>query len=91
MDFVEGKSLAELGRHGLMALVRAANYVKTIANAMHYAHGKGILHRDLKPSNILIDHGDQPRITDFGLASSPRQPQTNRHRTGTGHTRLHVS
>jgi eukaryotic-like serine/threonine-protein kinase len=68
MDFVLGSSLAELTREGPLPGRRAAGYVKTIAEAIHYAHGHGILHRDLKPANVLIDENDQPRVTDFGLA-----------------------
>src|SRR5262245_55270902 len=68
MDYVEGGNLAALVREKPLPAKRAAGYVKTIAEAIHYAHEQGILHRDLKPSNVLIDHADQPRITDFGLA-----------------------
>jgi WD40 repeat protein len=68
MDFVEGPSLAKVLASGPLPLKKAATYVKTIAEAIHYAHERGILHRDLKPSNVLIDTNDQPRITDFGLA-----------------------
>ena len=68
MDFIEGRTLAEVVREKPLPAKRAAAYLKTIAEAVHYAHQHGILHRDLKPSNVLIDASDQPRITDFGLA-----------------------
>jgi serine/threonine protein kinase/N-acetylneuraminic acid mutarotase len=72
MAFVEGENLTQLaqerGGTDVKWCRRAATYVKTIAEAIDYAHQRGTLHRDLKPSNILIDAFDQPRITDFGLA-----------------------
>jgi WD40 repeat protein len=68
MDFVEGPNLAELTRSGPLDGRRAAELGLLIAQAVDYAHGRGILHRDLKPSNVLIDPFGQPQITDFGLA-----------------------
>ncbi len=68
MDYVEGKNLAELVREGPLPPAKVAALLKTIAEAIQYAHQRGILHRDLKPQNILMDATGQPRITDFGLA-----------------------
>jgi serine/threonine protein kinase len=68
MEYIEGKSLADLVREYPLSARKAAECVKTIAEAVQYAHEKGTLHRDLKPSNVLIDANGQPHITDFGLA-----------------------
>ncbi len=68
MDYVEGRDLSKILRENLLSAKQAATYVRQMAEAIHYAHERGILHRDLKPSNILIDSHDQVRITDFGLA-----------------------
>jgi tRNA A-37 threonylcarbamoyl transferase component Bud32 len=68
MDYVQGQNLAALVREGPLPPARVAEIVKTLAQAIQYAHQRGILHRDLKPQNVLIDEHGRPRVTDFGLA-----------------------
>jgi eukaryotic-like serine/threonine-protein kinase len=68
MDYLAGRSLAAVVRESPLSGRRAAAYVRTVAEAIQYAHEHGVLHRDLKPSNILVDAEDAPHVTDFGLA-----------------------
>jgi WD40 repeat protein len=45
-----------------------AELLATLADAMQFAHERGVLHRDLKPGNILFDEAGRPYVSDFGLA-----------------------
>jgi YD repeat-containing protein len=68
LEYVEGSTLAERLRQGPLPPREAARLAQTLALAMAYAHGRGLIHRDLKPSNVLLAADGTPRITDFGLA-----------------------
>ena len=68
MGFIEGQSLARRIADGPLRSDKAAELTKQVAEAIAYAHDRGVIHRDLKPANILLDREGQPRVTDFGLA-----------------------
>ncbi len=47
---------------------RAAQLIRQLAEALGYAHRKGVVHRDVKPANVLLDEQGDPLLADFGLA-----------------------
>ena len=69
MRLVKGETLADrLRAKGPMDVKRSATMMRTMAEAIDYAHRLGVLHLDLKPGNVLLDTNDEPLVADFGLA-----------------------
>ena len=69
MALVRGQSLAQrIDAGGALAPKDAAVLVRSVAEAVDYAHRLGILHLDLKPANVLLDERGEPQVADFGLA-----------------------
>jgi serine/threonine-protein kinase len=69
MKYIEGHTLeAVLRSQGQIDPTAAALIGSRVAEALHFAHGEGVVHRDVKPSNIMIDTRGRPVVTDFGIA-----------------------
>jgi formylglycine-generating enzyme required for sulfatase activity len=78
MELLSGQSLfdtlrAAKGAGGLPRDI-SRKLIKSIANALEYAHGKNILHGDLKPGNVFITDAGEIKVIDFGLARLMVQP-----------------
>jgi len=68
MEFLEGNPLNEVIQGEKLGLEEIVNLGVQVAEALDYAHEKGIVHRDIKPTNIILTPDDQAKITDFGIA-----------------------
>ena len=68
MPYIEGESLRDrLMARGRLASAEAVSIACGVADALEYAHRRGVIHRDIKPENILISNG-LPVVADFGIA-----------------------
>lgn len=72
MAFVEGESVrAKVEREGPQPISVVRRVLQEVAQALAYAHAKGVIHRDIKPDNIMLDRGSgRAMVTDFGIAKA---------------------
>src|SRR5215469_17130274 len=70
IELVEGPTLAERLAAGPMTFEEALPVARQMAEALEYAHEKGVVHRDLKPANVKIGTEGNVKLLDFGLAKA---------------------
>jgi eukaryotic-like serine/threonine-protein kinase len=72
MEYVPGESLRDLlTRDRCCTVGRAERILREVADALAFAHARGVVHRDIKPENVLLDHDTgRAMLTDFGVAQA---------------------
>jgi hypothetical protein len=69
MELIDGETLRDrLDRDGRLEPRLAASITARVAEALDYAHHKGVIHRDLKPSNIMLERSGGVKVMDYGIA-----------------------
>ena len=72
MEYLDGKDLGEVVETmGAVPIEATVTIVSKAADALHYAHQRGIIHRDVKSGNIFITEKGEVKLTDFGIAYVP--------------------
>ena len=82
MEYIDGQTLSALIRQGPLSPQRAASIGADIANALDFAHRRGVIHRDVKPGNVLIDQTGQVKVADFGIARAVSHASEGLTQTG---------
>src|SRR3954464_9617071 len=84
MAYISGDNLAKrLHDHGALSVDETRRTLRDVADALAYAHERGVVHRDIKPDNILIDQGSgRPMVTDFGIARAVSEGDSRLTATG---------
>jgi tetratricopeptide (TPR) repeat protein/tRNA A-37 threonylcarbamoyl transferase component Bud32 len=84
MPYVEGEPLsARLAREGALPVEEAVRILRDVADALAYAHERGVIHRDIKPDNVMLS-GNHAVVTDFGVAKAVSEAAGSQTLTSTG-------
>ncbi len=79
LEYVAGDSLDEYAGRNQITVRRACQIVAELAQAVAYAHERGVVHHDIKPANVLVQGDGRVRLIDFGLARVRLAWQTDLH------------
>jgi serine/threonine-protein kinase len=80
MEFIDGPNLADALARTKPSVELTLQILKQAAEALDYAHTKGVIHRDIKPANLLLQSEGRIKVADFGIA---KLAATNLTKTGT--------
>lgn len=76
MEYIDGTTLSDRIRfEGSLSFRESLRILESIADAVSYLHGEGIIHRDLKSNNVKIDSAGAVKLLDFGIARSAASPK----------------
>jgi len=80
MELLDGIDLRQRLDEGRLPTIEAVDIARQVADALGFAHERGVVHRDIKPANIMLLDRAQAKITDFGIA----RMRSADHKTSTG-------
>ncbi|MGI8631013.1 MAG: protein kinase domain-containing protein [Solirubrobacterales bacterium] len=78
MEYVAGRTLSQRLKAGRLGARRGLRILGGVADALDYAHRKGIVHRDVKPSNVLVGEEDRVKLADLGIATATEDTSLTR-------------
>jgi len=74
MEYLEGRTLTDLiQERGPMGVEEVLRILRPLADALEYAHHRGLVHRDVKPGNVIVDPAGSVTLTDFGIVRAAQE------------------